>query len=86
MDLKKGVLTLSSSLDNEHIHELLPRINKKLTKIEEVVVDDKNVASSALFSLLSAIKREKESVKIDLLENGSNLSSLGDVTFIDERV
>lgn len=85
MELKNGQLNLKSDLDNEQIEALVPKILKKINKIETVVVDGSNIASSALFSLLYAIKKEKESVEIALLNDSHTLDLLGNATFIHKR-
>lgn len=85
MKLKDGVLHLNSDTDNEKLYELLPKLQKKIEKIEEVIVDENSIiASSALFAVLASLKKSKQSIKISYLENDVNFAALGNVTFIKQ--
>lgn len=83
MKIKKGVLHLDPSLDNEQVNEILPMLNEKMDEINEVVIDNQSVlATSALFALLVSLKNSKEDIKITIFEQNTNFVSLGNITFI----
>ncbi len=83
MRLKKGILYLDVSLDNENLQELLPKLQKKLKKIDKVMIEgDSMLASSALFAIVMSLKKSKKSIEISGLESNTDFISLGNVTFI----
>lgn len=87
MDLQNGVLTLSLHSDNDRIQALVPQVLENIDQIKEVVFkeDQNSVASCALFSFLRSIKKEKESIKIDMIDKSNYIKLFGHTTFTDER-
>lgn len=85
MNLKNGILHLNVSTDNEMLQELLPKLQKKIEKIEEVIIEgDSMIASSALFSIVASLKKSKESIKISYFDKSTDFTSLGNVSFIQQ--
>lgn len=82
MDLQNGILHLHSDMDNEQIEGILPQIIENIDTIQKVTIDDESiVASSALFALLYAIKKEKENIEIPLFQSSNEITFMGNVTF-----
>jgi len=84
MQVLDGILTIDSNLDNEQLVALSKEIEINLETIKEIQIDAEVApASSALFSLLTSVKKAKKEIFIPVLEQDTtNIAGLGDVRFI----
>lgn len=70
MKIEGNICTIDACMDNEALSIHFEKIRLELGSVTQIVVDmDQGVASSALFSLLFAIKKEHPKLQIDLLEH-----------------
>ncbi|MDD2698418.1 MAG: hypothetical protein PHF17_06415 [Arcobacteraceae bacterium] len=84
MNLENGVLVIDSSLDNLQIEEMLEDIKNNIEQINEVIVEPKSIASSALFALLGSIKKTNSNISIPILEHNRDIEGFGNTTFIQK--
>lgn len=69
MYIDGDVLELDMEMDLEEIKALKTFVTQRMAYIEEIVVHEESLPiSSALFSLLWCMKREKPSLKIAILQ------------------
>lgn len=86
MIIENRILTLDAQINNEQINDLISEILINIDSIDKIVIQnlENGITTSALFSLLYAVKIRKNEIQIPFYDDYESIPNMGKTLFVSK--